>query len=89
MPGPGRPQRAYTDEELADACDFIDAYLENHRYAPTLDEIGEHLGYSSKSTTWFHIEVARRRGWLDQIVGQNRTIHTTDKYRKEKKGIRK
>lgn len=57
-------------------CGFVDGYLAEHHFAPSVRDIGSFLGLSSTSTVMTHLEAAKRRGRLDWLRYQPRTFHT-------------
>lgn len=45
--------------------DFIISYIQQHGYSPTVQEIGNAVGYKSKNTTWHHIQNMLREGIIE------------------------
>ena len=54
--------------------DFVSAYVREHGYAPTLEEIGTHFGLSSPATVYKHIQQLVRKGYLRKARHQGRGI---------------
>lgn len=73
---PGHPTR------WATACAWIDGYLLDHRYAPSVRELADELGLSSSQSAWFALHRMRKAGlvdWLATTTGATcpRTLHVT------------
>ena len=56
------------------ALDFIKAFIKKHDYAPSLDEVKDHLGLSSVSTAHFHVQALQQKGFLRKDDNRPRTI---------------
>ncbi len=54
--------------------DFITAFIKRHEYAPSLEEVKEHLGLSSVSTAHFHVHALQQKGFLRKDDNRPRTI---------------
>lgn len=54
--------------------DFVDAFVENHGFSPTLREIMHALGYKSVSTVAKHVDNLIARGWLVKRDGEARSL---------------
>lgn len=52
------------------------------KYGPTVEEIRQQVGLSSRSGVQFHISNLLDSGWLDNIPNRRRTLRVTDKGRK-------
>lgn len=65
-------------ENEAEILDFIAAYLDDMSYPPTVREIGEHMGWSSPSTTHYVIRALVRKGKLSHMPGQPRTLRVLE-----------
>ena len=55
----------------------IQLWHDIYGYAPSVRELQEILGYASTSTVHGHLHQLRRRGTVDWVEGQNRTLHLT------------
>ena len=53
---------------------FIKAFIKKHDYAPSLDEVKDHLGLSSVSTAHFHVHALQQKGFLRKADNRPRTI---------------
>lgn len=58
---------------------FIDEYLREHSFAPSVREIGVMLGISSSDTAMKHLYRMRAAGLIDWLDDQPRTIHVVRK----------
>jgi repressor LexA len=54
--------------------DFIKGFIKKHDYAPSLDEVKDHLGLSSVSTAHFHVQALQQKGFLRKDDNRPRTI---------------
>ncbi len=54
--------------------DFIKGFIKKHDYAPSLEEVKEHLGLSSVSTAHFHVHALQQKGFLRKDDNRPRTI---------------
>jgi repressor LexA len=54
--------------------DFIKGFIKKHDYAPSLEEVKEHLGLSSVSTAHFHVQALQHKGFLRKEDNRPRTI---------------
>ncbi|MBF6568165.1 MAG: transcriptional repressor LexA [Candidatus Binataceae bacterium] len=54
--------------------DFIDRYIEQHEYAPTLAEIGEYFGLSSLATVHKHLKNLEERGRIRRDHNHSRAL---------------
>ncbi len=60
--------------------EFVKKYSEKHEFAPSLQEIGKHLGVSSPATVHQHLEALASKGFLEREKNQKRsmTLHTPE-----------
>jgi len=56
------------------ALDYIKKYIEQHDYAPSLEEIKKHLRLSSVSTAHFHVKSLQSMGYLQKEENQPRAL---------------
>lgn len=56
----------------------IRAFIAEHRYAPTVRELGDIVGLESSSTTQYHLQNLQRLGYLTWQPKSNRTIVLVD-----------
>lgn len=61
----------------AQILEFVTAYIQNHNYAPSYREIGQHFGLSSTATIAEHIESLKAKGYLDHEENLARSIQPT------------
>ena len=54
--------------------DFIKAFIKKHEYAPSLDEVKDHLELSSVSTAHFHVHALQHKGFLRKDDHRPRAI---------------
>ena len=51
-------------------------------YGPTVEELRQEVGLSSRSGVQFHVSNLLDAGWLDNIPNRRRTLKLTDKGRR-------
>ena len=54
--------------------DFIDNYIQDHGFAPTLDETGRHFGLTSLATVHKHLTNLERKGLIRRRAGMSRAL---------------
>lgn len=54
--------------------EFVKRYSEKHAFAPSLQEIGKHLGVSSPATVHQHLATLESKGFLSHKKSQHRSI---------------
>src|SRR5690606_40669957 len=54
--------------------DFLRAFLEEHGYAPSYEEIARHLAYGSLATVHEHLENLQRKGYIRKSYNGSRSI---------------
>ncbi len=67
--------------------DFLEKYIEEHEYAPTLAEIGEYFGLSSLATVHKHLHNLERRGFIRRSHNHSRALEVTGANRTRMRGI--
>jgi repressor LexA len=58
--------------------DFIKTFINKHDYAPSLDEVKDHLGLSSVSTAHFHVQALQQKGFLRKDENRPRAIEISE-----------
>lgn len=61
----------------AQILEFVTRYIEQHNYAPSYREIGQHFGLSSTATIAEHIESLKAKGYLVHEENLARSIQPT------------
>lgn len=59
--------------------DFVQTYLRRHGYAPSLEEIGRHLGMTSLATVHKHLTRLESRGVIRRRAHQSRSVEVLDR----------
>lgn len=54
--------------------DFLDGYIQQHGFAPTLDETGKHFGLTSLATVHKHLTNLERKGLIRRRSGLSRAL---------------
>lgn len=54
--------------------DFIKSYMEQHKFAPSFQEMREGTSIKSTSGVHDHLESLQERGWLARLRGRKRAI---------------
>jgi repressor LexA len=68
----------YLTKRQKEILDYIGGYLQDHGYAPTLEEIGAHFGLSSPATVYKHVQQLARKGYIRKAKHQGRGIQLVD-----------
>lgn len=53
---------------------MVEASIEQNGYAPSVREIGEHVGLASPSTVKYHLDALVKKGYLQRLAGRPRTL---------------
>lgn len=53
---------------------YLDAYSEQHGYAPSFEEIAEHFNYNSLATVHEHLSNLERKGYIKRSYNESRSI---------------
>lgn len=64
----------HTERVDREALDWIRAFIDGHGYPPTVDELRDGLGYSSKQPAHQVLMRLIRSGRITKVPGQPRTI---------------
>lgn len=54
--------------------DFLRDYIDDHGYAPTLDEIGRHFGLASLATVHKHLRNLEEKGFIKRLANHSRAM---------------
>lgn len=54
--------------------DYLDAYIQEHGYAPSFEEIARSFGYSSLATVHEHLSNLERKGYIRKAYNESRSI---------------
>ena len=54
--------------------DYVEAFTREHGFAPSLEEIAEHMGFSSVSNAHQHVTALIRRGYLRRDPNRGRSL---------------
>lgn len=54
--------------------DFIGKFVDNHRFAPSLEEIAKHFKLSAVSTAHYHVGELIKKGFLQKRWNANRSL---------------
>jgi len=68
----------YLTKRQKEILDYINRYVDENGYAPTLKEIGTGFGLSSPATVYNHIELLVQKGYLKKTPHQGRGIELVD-----------
>ncbi len=55
--------------EQWNVLEFLETYIEQHGWAPTVRELQELLHYASPSTVHLHLQSLERRGYIERRKG--------------------
>src|SRR5271170_4313173 len=59
--------------------DFLEHYIEEHGYAPTLAEVGQYFGLSSLATVHKHLKNLEGKGFIHRTHNHSRALEITGK----------
>jgi repressor LexA len=62
--------------------DYLDAYIADHGYAPTLEEIGAHFGLSSLATVHKHLSNLEQKGLIRRKWNHSRAVELVPQKKK-------
>lgn len=58
---------------------IINLFIKHKGYSPTVREIGKEMGLNSPATVYYHMTELKKKGYIDWVEGQNRTIRLKEK----------
>jgi len=58
--------------------DYLREYIDDHGYAPTLEEIGRHLGLTSLATVHKHLQNLEQKGLIRRLANRSRALELAD-----------
>lgn len=73
LPGQPDPRHVLTERQRR-ILRVISEWMERHGYAPTMREIAESVGLTSKSSVAYQLSILESRGYLRRAVGRPRTV---------------
>ena len=57
--------------------DYLNNYITEHGYAPTLSEVGEYFGLSSLATVHKHLHNLEQKGYIRRVHNHSRALEVT------------
>lgn len=57
--------------------DYLDNYISEHGYAPTLSEVGQYFGLSSLATVHKHLYNLEQKGFIRRVHNHSRALEIT------------
>jgi repressor LexA len=57
--------------------DYLDNYITEHGYAPTLSEVGQYFGLSSLATVHKHLRNLEQKGFIKRVHNHSRALEIT------------
>ncbi len=61
-------------ERQKDIFKFIEGYLEENDYSPSLEDIGAHFGIASMNGVYKHLKILEERGYIKRLSNKARSI---------------
>jgi repressor LexA len=58
--------------------DHIEAFIGEHGYAPSFEEIGRHFGFTSLATVHEHLSNLERKGYIRKSFNESRSIELVE-----------
>ncbi|HYB89833.1 MAG TPA: transcriptional repressor LexA [Candidatus Binataceae bacterium] len=62
--------------------DYLDEYISEHGYAPTLAEVGEYFGLSSLATVHKHLRNLEQKGFIKREANHSRALEVSGSARR-------
>jgi repressor LexA len=59
--------------------DHVQAFIEDHGYAPSFEEIADHFQYASLATVHEHLSNLERKGYIRKAYNESRSIELVDR----------
>ena len=59
--------------------DHVRAFIEDHGYAPSFEEIADHFQYSSLATVHEHLSNLERKGYIRKAYNESRSIELVER----------
>jgi repressor LexA len=53
---------------------IINLFIKRKGYSPTIREIAKEMNINSPATVYFHLKELKKKGYVEWVEGQNRTI---------------
>ena len=60
-----------------EVLDFINGYIERHRYAPSIRDLAEHFSISIRGA-YDHVKALRKKGYVRSAEGRSRSLEVLD-----------
>ena len=68
---------AHLTKKQSDVLTYIQTYIKDKGYAPSLDEIREHFAFASVSTAHYYLEKLSSAGFIQREDGRSRAIEVS------------
>ena len=65
---------ARTSNKAQEILSFVESFIQENGYAPSVREIGEAVGLRSPSTVHSHLKILEDNGYLQKSKGKTRTV---------------
>src|SRR6202158_111864 len=62
--------------------DFLENYITEHGYAPTLSEVGQYFGLSSLATVHKHLHNLEKKGYIKRVHNHSRALEITIEHKR-------
>src|SRR5271169_3788156 len=62
--------------------DFLENYITEHGYAPTLSEVGQYFGLSSLATVHKHLHNLEQKGFIKRVHNHSRALEITVEHKR-------
>ena len=69
-----RPQGQPLTRRQREILDFLNEFIEQHGYAPSLEEIGRRFGLSSLATVHKHLTNLQEKGFIRRAWNRSRSV---------------
>ncbi len=68
--------------------DYLQNYISEHGYAPTLSEIGQYFGLSSLATVHKHLHNLEQKGFITRVHNHSRALEIAGEHKRPASGLR-
>jgi len=58
--------------------EYIEEFISKHRFSPSLTDIAQAFGLSSRGGAFLHAKNLKAKGWITWADGKQRTISLTE-----------
>src|SRR5246127_1933840 len=83
----GRSPMATLTKRQKQLIDYLNDYISEHGYAPTLAEVGQYFGLSSLATVHKHLHNLEQKGFIKRQHNHSRALEVSGAEKRDGRGI--